>query len=67
MVPPHLVTLQGDCDGSARVTTADYTCVKYHLNERTDDRWDLDGSERVTTGDYVVLKYNMNQRAPLKP
>jgi len=62
-----LVTLQGDCDGTRRITTADYSCVKRHMTERTDDRWDLNGSERVTTADYSVVKSHLTERAPLKP
>ena len=63
----EVYTLEGDCNNSGRVTTADYTEVKNHMNERTDARYDLNGSARVTTADYTVVKDHMNNRAPAKP
>jgi len=60
-------TLIGDCDGSGRVTTADYTCVKTDLGVYTEGRQDLNGSGRVTTADYSIVKSHMGERAPLKP
>ena len=60
-------TLLGDANGSARVTTADYSEVKAHMAEYTDARYDLNGSGRVTTADYSVVKSNMADRAPIKP
>jgi len=60
-------TLRGDALDSERVTTADYTPVKAHLGERTDQRYDLSGTGRVTTADYSVVKDNLGNRKPAKP
>ncbi|HUW82471.1 MAG TPA: GDSL-type esterase/lipase family protein [Phycisphaerae bacterium] len=60
-------TLQGDANGNARVTTADYVTVKDHMGVYTDARYDLNGNGRVTTADYIVVKDNMGKRQPLKP
>ncbi len=60
-------TLQGDANGSGRVTTADYSEVKAHMGEYTDARYDLNGSGRVTTADYSVVKAHMGDRQPIKP
>jgi len=60
-------TLIGDCNGSGRVTTADYSCVKATLAQRGDVREDLNGSARVTTADYSVVKSHLGDRAPVKP
>ena len=60
-------TLQGDCNESARVTTADYSCVKAALGQRGDVRADLNGSARVTTADYSVVKSTLGARSPTKP
>jgi hypothetical protein len=62
-----LCTLAGDASGSGRVTTADYSEVKAHMGETTDDRCDLNGTGRVTTADYSVVKANLGHRAPAKP
>ena len=62
-----LCTLQGDANGSGRVTTADYVEVKAHMGEYTDARYDLNGTGRVTTADYTVVKGHMGNRAPAKP
>ena len=62
----EVCTLVGDCDGSGRVTTLDYVCVKGALGQRGDTREDLDGSARVTTLDYLVVKNNLGRRAPTK-
>jgi hypothetical protein len=62
-----LCVLWGDANNSGRVTTADYTEVKNHMSERTEDRCDLNGTGRVTTADYTVVKSHMNNRAPAKP
>ena len=59
--------LIGDCTPSARVTTADYSCVKAALGQRGDVRADLNGSGRVTTADYSVVKANLGQRGVSKP
>ncbi len=63
----EVYTLVGDCTPSARVTTADYSCVKAALGQRGDVRADLNGSARVTTADYSVVKANLGHRAPAKP
>ena len=63
----EVYTLVGDCTPSARVTTADYSCVKAGLGQRGDVRADLNGSGRVTTADYSVVKANLGHRAPAKP
>jgi hypothetical protein len=63
----EVYTLVGDCLPSARVTTADYGCVKAALGQRGDVRADLDGSARVTTADYSVVKANLGHRGPAKP
>jgi len=60
-------TLQGDCNQSDRVTTADYSCVKAALGERGDVREDLNGSDRVTTADYSVVKSHLGDRSSTKP
>ena len=59
--------LIGDCMPSARVTTADYSCVKAALGQRGDVRADLNGSGRVTTADYSVVKANLGHRGVAKP
>jgi hypothetical protein len=63
----EVYTLIGDCTPSARVTTADYSCVKAALGQRGDVRPDLNGSGRVTTADYSVVKANLGHRGPAKP
>ena len=63
----EVYTLEGDCDSSGRVTTADYSCIKAALGQRGDVRGDLNGSGRVTTADYSVVKANMGHRGPAKP
>ncbi len=63
----EVYTLVGDCTPSARVTTADYSCVKAALGQRGDVRADLNGSGRVTTADYSVVKANLGHRGPIKP
>jgi hypothetical protein len=60
-------TLIGDCNGTRRVTTADYSQVKAHMSEYTDARCDLNGSGRVTTADYSVVKTHLGDRVPPKP
>ncbi|HUW82588.1 MAG TPA: dockerin type I repeat-containing protein [Phycisphaerae bacterium] len=60
-------TLRGDANGSARVTTADYSEVKAHMGERTDARCDLNGNGRITTADYGVVKTYLGNRQPTKP
>jgi len=62
-----LCTLIGDCNGSLRVTTADYSQVKAHMGEYTDACCDLNGSGRVTTADYSVVKVHLGDRLPPKP
>ena len=63
----ELCALHGDCNGSCRVTTADYSCVKAHMAEFTEDRYDLNCSGRITTADYSVVKSHMGHRCPPKP
>ena len=63
----EVYTLVGDCMPSARVTTADYSCVKAALGQRGDVRADLNGSGRVTTADYSVVKATLGYRGPAKP
>jgi hypothetical protein len=63
----EVYTLVGDCLPSARVTTADYSCVKAALGGRGDMREDLNGSLRVTTADYSVVKTTLGARGPAKP
>jgi len=66
----EVYTLAGDCNGSGRVTTADYGCVKDCFGTPPpppDARCDLNGSGRITTADYIVVKNNMGHRAPPKP
>jgi hypothetical protein len=60
-------TLMGDCNGSGRVTTFDYSCVKGSLGVYTEDRRDLNGSGRITTADYSVVKAHLGERVPPKP
>jgi len=60
-------TLIGDCNGSGRLTTADYSCVKAAMGQRGDVREDLNGSARVTTADYSAVKSHLGDRAPVKP
>jgi len=62
-----LCVLQGDANGTGRVTTADYSEVKAHMGEYTDAPYDLNGSGRITTADYSIVKANMASRAPAKP
>jgi len=62
-----LCTLIGDCNGSGRVTPADYSCVKGSLGVYTEDRRDLNGSGRITTADYSVVKSHLGDRLPPKP
>jgi len=59
--------LQGDCNESARVSVADYSCVKAAMTERGDVRADLNGSGRVTVADYSVVKATLGDRSPTKP
>jgi hypothetical protein len=58
-------TLIGDCNGTGRVTTADYSCVKAAMGLRDGVREDLNGSGRVTTADYSVVKSHLGDRAPV--
>jgi len=60
-------TLQGDANGSGRVTTADYSMIKANMSQYTDGRPDLNGSGRVTTADYSVVKAHLGERVPIKP
>jgi len=60
-------TLQGDANGSARVTVADYSVVKNTMSQYTDGRADLNGSGRVTVADYSVVKAHIGERVPIKP
>jgi len=60
-------TLTGDANNSSRVTAADYSEVKAHMSEYTDNRYDLNGSGRITTADYSVVKSNISHRTPTKP
>jgi hypothetical protein len=60
-------TLEGDADGSGRVTAADYFPVKNHLSEMTDARYDLNGDGQVTALDYFVVKNHAFDATPPKP
>jgi len=62
-----ICALIGDCNGSGRVTTYDYSCVKGSIGIYTDDRRDLNGSGRITTADYSVVKSHLGDRLPPKP
>jgi len=66
----EVCTLEGDCNDSGRVTTADYSCVKQCFGTPPpppDARCDLNGSGRITTADYSVVKANLGHRGPAKP
>jgi len=62
-----LCVLWGDCNNTGRVTTSDYSCVKFALGERSGVRADLNGSDRVTAADYSVVKATLGDRQPEKP
>jgi len=62
-----ICALIGDCNGSGRVTTYAYSCVKGSIGIYTDDRRDLNGSGRITTADYSVVKSHLGDRLPPKP
>ena len=69
-------TLRGDADNSGRVTTGDYSAIKAHDGETTQDdpalRWDIDGDgtvegEAPDNEDTLAAQTYSGNRAPAKP